>query len=265
MIGRRKVMVVFAAIAAGFVSPLGADTAEPTRPRLEVADPGRGCPGIAGAFVVLLDPDRGVLLLSGAPFPGGRSAADAVGGALTVATARGSWEVPRIGAAGTSQRVWAAAYKLPGLAATGCVAFDRDLFSAEGDLVSYVRWLVADVFLQLPADERRAFPAFRLSDRRVRLAILQGDKAAIELSGREGSTLAFRVTGETRTFLVTPFVLDPALPRVALRLAVTDQPYWQSAAKQPLGWQVASADQPSILDTPRVTIAVLGIDVPAGP
>lgn len=265
MIGRWKVMVVLAAIAAGFVSSLSADNAEPTRPRLEVVDPGRGCPGIAGAFVALLDPDRGALLLSGAPFPGGRSAADAVGGALTVETARGSWEVPRIGAAGMSQRVWAAAYKLPGLAATGCVAFDRNSFSAEGDLVSYLRWLVGDVYLQLPADHRQAFPAFRLSDREVRLAIAQGDKPAIELSGREGSTLAFRVTGETRTFLVSPFVLERSLPVVALRLAVTDQPFWQAAPKQALGWQVASPDQPGILDTPRVTITVLGIDVPAGP
>jgi hypothetical protein len=264
MIGRSMVVVVFAAIAAGLVAPPVAG-ALPARPELEVADPGSGCPGIAGAFVALLDQQRGALLLSGAPFPGGLPAGDAAGAGLTVATPRGQWAVARAGIEGAAQRVWAAAYALPGLAATGCVAFDRHSFSSEGDLASYLRWLVGDVYLQLPADQRQAFPAFRLSDREVRLAIAQGDKPAIELSGREGSTLAFRVTGETRTFLVSPFVLERSLPVVALRLAVTDQPFWQAAPKQALGWQMASPDQPGILDTPRVTIRVLGLAAPEAP
>jgi hypothetical protein len=264
MIGRCTVVVVFAAVAVGLVAPPVA-ALPPPRPHLEVADPGSDCPGIAGAFVALLDRQRGVLLLSGAPFPGGRPAGDATGAALTVATPRGTWAVARAGVEGAAQPLWAVAYALPGVAATGCVAFDRDSFSAEGDLVSYLRWLVGDVYLQLPADHRQAFPAFLLSDRQVRLAIAQGDKPAIELSGREGSTLAFKVTGEARTFLVSPFVLERSLPLVALRLAVTDQPFWQAAPKQALGWQVASPDQPGILDTPRVTITVLGLAAPPGP
>jgi hypothetical protein len=251
-----RVVVVFAALAAGLVTPLEAATA--ARPPLEVADAPRGCPGVAGAFVVLLDPTRGALLLSAAPFPGGRQLGEAAGAALS-----SPWQVESVGTAGQPQLVWGAAYRRIGSGATGCVAFDRDRFTSEGDLVTYLQWLVGDVYRQLPADERAAYPAFRLSDRRVRLAILQGDKPAIELSGREGSTLAFRVTGEQRTYLVSPYVLEPSLPRVALRLAVTDQPYWQAAPKQLLGWQVAAGDQPCVLDSPRVTITVLGLEAAA--
>jgi hypothetical protein len=253
MIGRWGIVAVVATMAAGAASPLDAETV--ARPGLVVTDPDRGCPGITGAFVALLDRERGVLLLSGAPFPGGRQLGEPAGGLLA-----SPWSVAAVGTAGQSQPVWGAAYRRIGSGAIGCVAFDRDRFTSEGDLVTYLQWLIGDVYRQLPADERQAFPAFRLSDRRVRLAILQGDKPAIELSGREGSTLAFRVTGETRTYLVSPYVLEPSLPRVALRIAVTDQPYWQAAPKQPLGWQVAAGDQPCVLEVPRITIAVLGVD-----
>ena len=257
MIGRR-VIAVLAVVAIGAVRSLAAGA--PSRPLLTVADAARGCPGIAGAFVALLDQQRGVLLLSGAPFPGGQRLGEAAGGPL------GSpWQVETVGTAGQPQPVWGAAYRRIGAGASGCVAFDRDRFSSEGDLVTYLQWLVGDVYRQLPADERQAFPAFRLSDRRVRLAILQGDKPVIELSGREGSTLAFRVAGDTRTFIVSPFVLEASLPRVALRFAATDQPYWQSAPKQLLGWQVAAGDQPCALDSPRLTIAVLGVGAAAAP
>lgn len=256
MIGRWGVIAIFATIAVGSVVPLDADTA--ARPRLAVADPDRGCPGITGAFVALLDRERGVLLLSGAPFPGGRQLGEVAGGPL------GSpWPIATVGTAGQPQTAWGAAYRRLGSGTTGCVAFDRDRFTSEGDLVTYLQWLVGDVYRQLPADERQAFPAFRLSDRQVRLAILQGEKPAIELSGREGSTLAFRVIGETRTFLLTPFVLEPSLPRVALRLAVTDQPYWQAAPKQLLAWQGVAADQPWVLESPRVTITVLEVGASA--
>jgi hypothetical protein len=257
MIGRREV-VVLAVIAVAVVGSLGAETV--ARPQLAVADAARGCPGIAGAFVALLDPARGALLLSGAPFPGGQRLGEAAGEPLS-----SPWQVESVGTAGQPQPVWGAAYRRIGAGTAGCVAFDRDRFTSEGDLVTYLQWLIGDVYRQLPADERQAFPAFRLADRRVRLAILQGDKPAIELSGREGSTLAFKVAGESRTFLVSPYVLEPSLPRVALRLAVTDQPYWQAAPKQALGWRTASADQPCLLEDPRVTITLLGIDTPPGP
>lgn len=260
MDGRWKHVSALAAIAVASALPLAAAEADAARPRLEVTDAARGCPGIAGGFVVLLDPGRGALLLSGAPFPGGQRLGDAVGAAL-----RAPWPVDSVGTAGRSQPLWGVAYRRLGSGASGCVAFDRDLFAAEGDLVSYVRWLVDEVYLQLPAEERQAFPAFVLSKRRVRLALLQGDKPPVELAGREGSTLAFRAEGDARTFLASPYVLDAAVPQVALRLAVTDQPYWQTAPKQPLGWRTVSADQPCVLESPRVTITVLGVDPPAAP
>jgi len=257
MNGRAMLLLGLAAVAPAPDGSAGADAA---RPRLEVTDPARGCPGIAGAFVVLLDPGRGALLLSGAPFPGGERLGEAAGAAL-----RAPWPVDSVGTAGRPQPLWGAAYRRLGSGASGCVAFDRDLFAAEGDLVSYVRWLVDEVYLQLPAEERLAFPAFTLSNRRVRLALLQGDKPPVELAGREGATLAFRAEGDPRTFLVSPYVLDAAVPQVALRLAVTDQPYWQSAPKRTLGWRTASADQPCLLADPRVTIAVLGVEPAPAP
>jgi len=44
---------------------------EVLRPPMVAADEASGCPSVEGAFVALLDPSRGMLLLSAAPFPGG--------------------------------------------------------------------------------------------------------------------------------------------------------------------------------------------------
>jgi len=195
---------------------LSVSAAEPqSRPRLQVRDAASGCPGVSGSFVALLDPGRGMLLLSGAAFPGGAGAPTTDLGPLRL----GTWTVDEVSAPSGAGSLWWASYPFLGKPGTGCVAFDRDRFSAEGDLVSYLRWVVEKVYFQLPAEERSRFPAFTLSDRRVSLRVEQEGYAALRLEGREGSTLAFRVAGTESTCFLLPFVLDPVSGRLAIRVA----------------------------------------------
>jgi len=235
----------------------GGDAVDAGRPTLTVSAPTFGCPAIKGAFVALLDGERGMLLLSGAEFPGGRAVGHASGSALAVALpGRGDWALSSVGTSAGPGTLWGAAYRVPVGELGGCVAFDRQHFSSEGDLVTFAQWLVNDVYLRLPKVERETFPALRLADRTVRLRLQLAGHGPVTLEEREGSTMAVRVPGGPQTLLVRPFILDETTARVVIDLSITDQPYWLSAQKRPLGFVVASPAQPATLADPALTIQV---------
>jgi len=121
---RSKHCILVAALLTLAASPAGAD--DGLRPEIVVADPAAGCPSAAGAFVILLDPARGMLILSGAPFPGGHPTGDARGGELevTVPGVRG-WRLESAGSAIGQTPLWAARYPFLGAKGSGCVSFDR--------------------------------------------------------------------------------------------------------------------------------------------
>jgi hypothetical protein len=233
------------------------------RPNVSVAAPASDCPRIEGSFVVLLDPAGRMLLLSGAQFPGARQVGKATGEPLRVSLRRGeSWELAQAGALTGAVLMWAASYPTHAEGAGGCVAFDRDRFSSEGDLVTYARWLVDEIYLKLPSAERGRFPALRLADRVVRLQVTPAGFQPVTLQDTEGSTMALRVPGGPQTLLLRPFVLDEATGRVAVELSITDKPYWQSAEKRPLGFVVASLAQSATVAEPAMTIRVEAVTPP---
>ena len=250
-----KTRVVLA--IASLATVAAAAATEVARPRLQIEDPARSCPAIGGSFVALLDSERGMVLLSAAEFLGGRRAGTATGGALRLALPEaGNPTIARAGTTAARIDVWAAVYPFTGEHASGCVAFDRDRFSSEGDLVTYLRWLVDEVYLGLPAGERAQRPAFRISNREVKLQVQGLGFHPLPLAGREGSTLLFRLPGVERTFLLTPFVLDAGSGRVAAFLASTTEAFWQGGDKQKLGVVVAAPGAPGTLADPPITVAV---------
>lgn len=231
------------------------------RPEIVVADGACNCPSVAGTFVALFDPERGTLLLSGAPFPGGFEVATATGAAVSLSLpATRTWNLDRAESAATSGRLWAARYSTRFDDRRGCVGFDKHRFSAEGDLFSYARWLIKTIYLELPAEERDRWPGFRLSDRQVRLRFDRKGFAPFHLSGTEGSTLAARYPDSERILLFMPFVLDAATARVAVKVGYSDRPYWEVGEKKSLGFFIASPSEPATLGEPSLTIAVEGIE-----
>jgi hypothetical protein len=255
---RRPVQGWLVAFAAIWLSvSVGEAVAAGGRPKLAVSAPTCGCPEIEGAFVVLLDPERGMLLLSGAKFLGGHRVGQASGEALRVALPRSSaWELSRADSPTGPVEMWGVAYRARTDGVGGCVAFDREQFSSEGDLVTYAQWLVNEVYLKLPTAERERFPALRLASRVVRLRLQPAGYQSVVLQATEGATMALRVPGGSQTLLLRPFVLDETTERVAIELSITDQPYWQTAEKRALGFVVASVAQPATLADPAMTIQV---------
>jgi len=230
------------------------------RPVIVVAHTASGCPSAEGAFVAALDPNRGMLLLSAAPFPGGHVVGDARGSSLTVSLPGSSpWVLDRVGSREGQVSLWGAHYPFLGKRGRGCVGFDKQRWSAEGDLVTYLRWLVEEIYLGLPANERSQRPDFRLSDRQVSLRVERTGYGPIRLTGKEGSTLACRFADSGRIYLFMPFVVDAPNQRLAVKMSYTDGEYFDSADKPALGWVVASPDQPGTLDDPPLTIVVEGV------
>jgi|WetSurMetagenome_2_1015567.scaffolds.fasta_scaffold37847_3 hypothetical protein len=262
-LARTPRLLAAAALALCLAGAAPAQTA--ARPRLEIADPARACPAIAGSFVAVLDADRGMLLLSGGDFLGGRPLGRAAGENVRLAVPGGApWTLARAVSAAGRVEIWGAVYPFTDQHTTGCVAFDRDRFSSEGDLVTYLRWVVDGVYLAIPADERRLHPALRVSNREVRLRVEGLGFQPLPLAGKESATMTFRLPGVDRTYLVTPFVLDEETARIAVQVASTAEAFWVGAEKQALGWVVASPAKPGTLAEPPLTIAVVGIAPASG-
>jgi hypothetical protein len=230
------------------------------RPEIVVSDSASGCPSVEGAFVALLDPGRGMLLLSAAPFPGGRVIGDARGGEINVALpGTGTWKLDRAGSSSGQVPLWGARYPFLSASGRGCVAFDKQHWSSEGDLVTYLRWLVEEIYFDLPPEERLRRPDFRLSDRQVSLRVERSGYGAIRLAGKEGSTLACRYADSGTVYLFMPFVLDEPNGRVAVKAAFTEGSYFDTTTKQAIGWVVASPEESGVLTDTSFTVVVEGV------
>ncbi len=255
-----KAVLIGVVAALSVTTPRAGDAQDAAlRPQIVVADAASGCPSAAGSFVTLLDPVRGMLLLSAAPFPGGHVAGDARGSAMTVSVPGVTWPLDRIGSSQGQVPIWAARYPFLAASGRGCVGFDKQFWSSEGDLVTYMRWLVEDIYLELPAEDRQRRPDFRIADRQVSLRIERPGYGDFHLTGKEGATLACRYQDGARIYLLMPFVLDEATGRVAVKVAFTDGAYFDTSRKAPLGWVIASSEEPGALSEPPLTISVEGV------
>jgi hypothetical protein len=244
----------------GLISAHGVSAGDAgARPALTVADASQGCPTIAGSFVALLDPARGILLLSGDSFPGARRVGEVDGRVLRAELGVRPWSVAAVGMDGGSPVVWGSLLPFRTQRMAGCVAFDRDRFSSEGDLASYLYWLVEEVYAGLPEAERTQFPAFRLANREVRLEVRLAGFSPMPLAGREGSTVAFKVPGGDRTFLLQPFILGDDGGRVAVRVSYTDGEYFSSAEKPFVGTVVVAHQLAVTVGDPSFEIRLTGI------
>jgi hypothetical protein len=206
------------------------DAAEPKGGSLVVRDPDRGCPRVTGRFVALADPERGLLLLSASQFPGGQRVAGAAPGPVAIdLPGAASWPVAEVSAGPGALTLWASTVRIPVGASPACLAFNKERFSSEGDLVTYLQWLVGEVYLGLPEQSRPV--AFTLGNREVVVWIERPGYRPLRLAGREGATLTFRTEPADRVYLMRPFILERTSGRIGLWTAISDQPYWREEEK----------------------------------
>ncbi len=248
---------------SALANPVSASTN--LRPTIEIADGASGCPSVEGAFVVLLDPSRGMLLLSAAPFIGGHPVGDARGGEMALSLPGfGTWKLDRAGSNTGQVSLWAARYPFLAQSGKGCIGFDKQHWSSEGDLVTYARWLTEEIYLELPPEERQRRPDFRLAEREVSFEVRRPGYGTFQLYGKEGSTKACRYKDSQRIYLFMPFVLDEADGRVAVKVFSTDGSYFDTTEKTSIGWVVATTEEPGTLADSTFTVVIKGIVAPGG-
>jgi len=119
-------------------------------------------------------------------------------------------------------------------------------------------WLVDHVYAELPEEVRVRYPAFRLANREVRLRVSPDGHPPLTLTGREGSSLAFRVPGDDRTFVLLPFIVGDAATRVVVRVSSTEGEYFSAADKVAVGTVVVTGEEPAMLGDPPFEIRLLG-------
>jgi hypothetical protein len=219
-----------------------------------------GCAGASGRYVALLVPGEGLLVLSRADFPGAVRVGAVSGGRLDARVAGvGSWTLAVDGEEGP---VWGLFDRLDLAGAPpGCIAFDKDRFTWEDDLLTYVRWIVQEAFLPLPRAIRDGALPFVVSDRTVRIRAGFPGQGSIDLEGKEASTLAFRAPDGGPTYLLRPFVVDAAVRLLAVQVAVTDGAVLGPSDKQEIGTLVVGPE-PVDLDAGahQLRLQVTGIE-----
>lgn len=115
----------------------------------------------------------------------------------------------------------------------GCVGFGDRRFTSRDDLLTYVHWLLRDVFFQLPPDVRETTSSLSLLGRRVSLEVAPPGQRPMLLEGRESSTLGFRLAGSERLHLLQAFVLDRPAGRLWVRLSTKDGRYFAPGTPGP--------------------------------
>lgn len=165
------------------------------RPSLDGAGP---CAGVSGRYLTALEGGTATVL-SAAEFPGGQPVS-----------------VDDVGVVSPSGGLWR--FRVPGFVAgaSGCVAFDKDLFTWPGDLATYVQYLVRELLLPAQAlDPMLATLAVR--DRTVRLEVQRPERDTAVLVGPEGAMLGYGKLDDPERYFFLPVLLgegDSALVRI---------------------------------------------------
>lgn len=194
-------------LALAFAVALLAVPAAAQRPPLTVTDPedAIGCGEMTGRYVSFARPGVGVVLLSAEPFPGSRPAGEVVDGALALT-------LPGVepltfgvsGAAGTVHGLLDRAIAPP---APGCVSFDKDRFTWESDLRTYLRALWEDALAAVSGAAPAISSHLHVGERTVRLTVGGEGVVPLEIGAVEGGLAGMRLTGQDAVWYVRPFVV----------------------------------------------------------
>jgi hypothetical protein len=182
------------------------------RPALSLRQPGPafGCAEISGEFVLLLD-SSGATLISAADFPGGRLVGRIDAGRLKLnrqvahqTSLQTDGDLP----AGTEVFGW----RVPGVETQGhggCIGFDHASFTWPGDLASYARWLVRDLYVPLAERGWLAGKRLHIGDRSVHLEVEPAGHRAVMLTSVEAGITGLDLP-DGRRYFFRPVLLGDA-------------------------------------------------------
>jgi hypothetical protein len=254
----RNVFLVLVALALGLAS--GA-TGQTDRIRIVDNTSFPDCPEIQGVVIGFLIPEQGVLLLSSLPFPGGAEVGELREGVLSFSLAPlGNFDLNTNQTSDIPLTVWGALDPvLPVGNRTGCIAFDRALFSDIDDFRTYIMWILDRYVEFAPAGVTGGW-AMRISDRIVTLGITPDGYGSAEIRVKEGGLTELRLSEQESMFAFLPVVLDEQTGRVAVRVVDVEKSEEGKKTYTELGIVEASYDTAGVAPTePLLEVRILGI------
>ena len=239
-------------------SAAGAQDATSARPALDLRAEYLGCPGVRGRYVVLIEPDRGGLVLSTREFPGGRRAGSAAAGRFQ-ATVDGYGALDL--ALAPEGEIWVLPDPALDAGISGCLAFDKDRFTWASDLLTYVRYL-AEALL-VPAHRwDPAITSLAVGTRTVRLEVTRPGRDTAVLEGVEGGMLGYGSLTDPVRYFVLPTILDGQDTPVLVRILVNRDHAFEAGATTELATALVPADGTPVTTAtdPVFTVRLLAVE-----
>jgi len=177
------------------------------------------CPEIQGVVIGFLIPEQGMLLLSTQPVPGTAKIGELREGVLSFSQPPvGDFDLNTHQASNSPTTIWGTLDRvIPVGNRTGCIAFDRALFSDIDDFRTYIMWILDRYSEFTPADVTGGW-AMRISDRIVTLDITPDGYGSAQIEVKEGGLTELRLSGQESMFAFLPVILDQQTGRVAVRV-----------------------------------------------
>ncbi|MEZ5333128.1 MAG: hypothetical protein R2991_14015 [Thermoanaerobaculia bacterium] len=229
-----------------------------SRPAIDLKAEYLGCPGVRGRYVVLLEPGRGGVVLSGGEFPGAQRVGAAAGGRFQGAVSGyGTVDV----ALAPDGEIWALPDRTLDAGLSGCLAFDKDQFTWQSDLLTYVRYLADE--LLVPANRwDPAITSLAVGTRTVRLEVTRPGRDTAVLEGVEGGMLGYGATTDPVRYFVLPTVLGGAAPPVLARILINRGTAFEAGATTELATALVPADGTPVTTAsdPVFTLRLLAIE-----
>jgi hypothetical protein len=219
------------------------------------------CAEIQGVVIGFLIPEQGVLLLSTEQLPGTAKIGELRDEVLSFSQPPlGRFDLNTHQAPDTPTTIWGTLDRvIPVGNQTGCIAFDRALFSDIDDFRTYVMWILDRYAEFTPADVTGGW-AMRISDRIVTLDITPDGYSSAQIRVKEGGLTELRLSGQESIFAFLPVILDQQTGRVAVRVVSVEQSEEGKKTYSDLGIVETSYDAPAVAPTqPLLEVRIVAI------
>lgn len=219
-----------------------------------------GCAQIHGRLILLLD-GSDATLLSAVDFPGSHVFGRFTGGAVVLdapIAGRSSFPSDSELPANTAIHGW----RVPGVDThdrSGCIGFDQSRFTWPGDVASYARWLVRDIYLPLAERGWLAGGALHVGGGRVHLEVTPTGYKTVNLISVEAGIIGLDLPNGQRYFFRPVLLGDDA--HAAVLVTRSKGRVYSADGQELLALVRITTDQPTrTASDPDFSIRLIGVD-----
>ena len=210
------------------------------------ASDGIECRLAEGAYLGLLAPEKGLLLLATRPFPGGEPVGSIEGDRLRFELAGiETSELALSTRHGEPSPVWGMVDRSLDVGRhTGCVSFDQRDFSSEDDLKTYLHWILRDIFFRLGSGVDTEPLALQIGNRTVTVEVTPSGHRSVLVRAREGGLTGLRLDDTEGVYYFQPLILDPDTGKLTVKILRKEGQFFAGSAAEEIAFVVVTSEEP---------------------